>query len=194
MIIRHHFSPLYEKIGYGKIEKVINMGKKLFKYISILALIILLLVVTSIITSYIRINQYKSSTLNHEIYQQDQLEQLFEDINSDQVTLFIYDVDNEDCLFIDEILLQQISYQYNGIRFDDIYKIQYENTYRSYIQQILKNTYHVDKIPAIVTIQKKDQGFEKIDAFEYSGIPETDHKNLEKFLERNEMLTASHKD
>lgn len=154
----------------------------------------MLLVVTSIITSYIRINQYKSSTLNHEIYQQDQLEQLFEDINSDQVTLFIYDVDNEDCLFIDEILLQQISYQYNGIRFDDIYKIQYENTYRSYIQQILKNTYHVDKIPAIVTIQKKDQGFEKIDAFEYSGIPETDHKNLEKFLERNEMLTASHKD
>lgn len=170
------------------------MWKKSIKVIVGIAVILLLLIVTSIITSYIRINQYKTSTLNHEVYEQNQLNELFENVGSDTVTVFIYDADNEDCRYIDEILLQQISYKYNGIRFDSIYKIQYENTYRSYIEQILKNTYHVDKIPAIVTIKKNEQGFEKIDAFEYTGNPKTDRINLEDFLNRNEMLTASHKD
>lgn len=170
------------------------MWKKSLKVIVAIAVILLLLIVTSIITSTLRMNQYQTSTLNHEIYEQNQLYQLFENIGSDTVTVFIYDDDNEDCRYIDEVLLQQISYKYNGIRFDSIYKIQYENTYRSYIAQVLKNTYHVEKIPAIVTIKMSDKGFEKIDAFEYTGNPTTDSTNLEDFLNRSEMLTASHKD
>lgn len=168
--------------------------KRFIQYFSIISVILLLLIVTSIITSYFKISEYQTSTLNHEIYSKDDLPQLFEDTHSDQVYIFIYDEENEDCRYIDEVLFQQISYQYNGIRFNDIYKVQYADTYRSYVTQILKNTFHVNAIPAIVSIEKTDKGYKKLDSFEYSGNPKTDSKNLEDFLQRNEMLTASHKD
>lgn len=95
---------------------------------------------------------------------------------------------------MDEVLLKEISYNHNGLIFQDIYKVIYEQSYRSFISQMIKNTYQIKSFPAIVAIQKTTDGFEKLDSFEYTTDQKENLKNLNAFLERNHFFEISQKD
>lgn len=170
------------------------MFKKALKIIGILAFIFFILIFFSKSISNYRLNKYNNSVVNDEIFQNKKIDNIFEKTNSDTIYIFLYDPDSDDCIYLDEVLLKEISYEHNGILFEDIYKVTYEQSYRSYIQQMIKNTFNIKSFPAIVAIQKSEDGYEKIDSFEYVINQKENLKNLESFLDRNHFFDISKKD
>ncbi|WP_294561198.1 hypothetical protein, partial [uncultured Traorella sp.] len=98
-----------------------------------------------------------------------------------------------DCIYLDEVLLKEISYEHNGITFENIYKVEYEQSYRSYIRQMIQNTFNIRSFPAIVALTQTEDGYEKTDSFEYVINQEENLENLESFLERNHFFDISQK-
>ena len=170
------------------------MNKRGLKIFLILTVIFFSLIGLSLMISKFRINKYTNTVVNDEIIDYKNIDYLFEKTNENVVYAFLYDSDNDDCIYLDEVLLKEISNHYNGIVFEDIYKISYEQSYRSYIQQIIKNTYSISSFPAIVALEKSDDGFTTKDKFEYTTNQSNNLTNLEKFLERNHFFEINQKD
>lgn len=171
------------------------MIKKTFKILSIISILFAVLIVSSILLSNYRLSKYKNSVINDEIIPYNEVSRLFEKTTDKTIYVFLYDDENDDCIYLDEVLLKDISNEHNGILFEDIYKVKYEQSYRSYIHQLIKNTYQIDTFPAIVAIQKVDDNrFKKVDSFEYLTNQEKNEMNLEAFLDRNHFFEISQKD
>ncbi len=171
------------------------MIKKAIKIISIISILFTVLIASSLLLSKYRLGKYNNSVINDEIIQYNEIDRLFEKTTDTTIYVFLYDEENDDCIYLDEVLLKDISNDHNGIVFQDIYKVKYEQSYRSYIHQLIKNTYQIENFPAIVAIEKDgNNGFIKKDSFEYLSDQEKNEKNLEKFLERNNFFDVSHKD
>lgn len=171
------------------------MIKKAIKIITIISILFFVLILSSLFLSNYRLSKYNNSVINDEIIPYDEVDRLFEKTTDETIYVFLYDKDDDDCIYLDEVLLKDISNNYNGIKFEDIYKVEYEQSYRSYIHQLIKNTYQIETFPAIVAIQKDDNGkFIKIDSFEYQTSQEKNEENLEAFLERNHFFEISQKD
>ena len=170
------------------------MYKKALKIILTLAVIFSVLIMISKMISDYRLNKYHNSVVNDQIYPYKKIDQIFEKTNSDTIYVFLYDADSDDCIYLDEVLLKEISYEHNGIIFEDIYKVRYEQSFRSYIHQMIKNTFNINSFPAIVAIQKNEDGYEKIDSFEYVVNQQENLQNLEDFLNRNHFFEKKQKD
>ncbi len=170
------------------------MIKKILKTGVFFLVIFALLLGASYLISQSRLHRYSNTVVNSETFSYRKIDAIFEKTNSDTIYVFLYDKDSEDCVYLDEVILKQISYEHNGILFEDIYKVIYENSYRSYIAQMIKNTYQIETFPAIVAIQKKDDTYEKLDSFEYTSDQKKNKKELNAFLERNHFFDISQKD
>ena len=171
------------------------MSKNGLKIFLFLTVIFFGLIGLSLAISDYRINKYTNTVVNDEIIDYKNIDYLFKKTNENIVYAFLYDSDNDDCIYLDEVLLKDISNDHNGIQFHDIYKVNYEQSYRSYIHQLIKNTYQIESFPAIVAIKKTDDdSFIKTDSFEYQSDQEKNKKNLQAFLERNQFFEISHKD
>lgn len=171
------------------------MIKKVIKIISIISILFTVLIVSSLLLSKYRLSKYNNSVINDEIILYNEVDRLFEKTTDKTIYVFLYDEENDDCIYLDEVLLKDISNDHNGIIFEDIYKVKYEQSYRSYVHQLIKNTYQIESFPAIVAIEKDgNNGFIKKDSFEYLSDQEKNEKNLKEFLERNNFFEISHKD
>lgn len=170
------------------------MTKRIIKIILALSIPIVLLIGASYAISNYRLNRYHNSVVNDEEFSYKEINQLFKKTNSDTIYVFLYDKESDDAVYLDEVLLKEISYEHNGIIFEDIYKVVYEQSYRSYINQMIKNTYQVESFPAIITLTKTEDGFEKKDSFEYSTDQNENIKNLNRYLEDNGFFNISKKD
>lgn len=171
------------------------MIKKAIKILSIISVLFTVLIISSLLLSNYRLSKYNNSVINDEIIPYNEINHLFEKTSNDTIFVFLYDDENDDCIYLDEVLLKDISNDYNGITFEDIYKVKYEQSYRSYVHQLIKNTYQIETFPAIVAIKKNDNdSYEKVDSFEYLIDQEKNEKNLKSFLERNHFLEISQKD
>ena len=88
-------------------------------------------------------------------------------------------------------MLRQISNENGEIHFDEIYKINYKDSSSTYNNQIIKNLYSIESIPAIVKVKKLDSGYDILDTFEWSANTKTDIENLTAFLKRNELIPVN---
>ena len=171
------------------------MIKKAIKILSIISIIFAVLILSSILLSKYRLGKYNNTVVNDEIIPYNEVNRLFGKTTDRTIFVFLYDDENDDCIYLDEVLLKDISNDYNGIIFEDIYKVEYEQSYRSYVHQLIKNTYHIETFPAIVAIQKDGvDNFKKVDSFEYLADQDKNEKNLHSFLERNHFFEISQKD
>ena len=170
------------------------MFKKAIKIFIIFSILLVCLISLSLSISKYRLNKYSNIVVNDEIIDKDNIEYLFEKTNQNIIYIFLYDSDNDDCIYLDEVLLKEISNNHNGLLFEDIYKVAYEQSYRSYTQQIIKNTYNISSFPAIVALEKTETGFKTIDKFEYTTNQTNNINNLEKFLNRNHFFDINKKD
>lgn len=170
------------------------MIKKAIKILLIMTIIFSILILSSIFLSNYRLNKYKRSVVNDEIIPYDEVTRLFDKTTEDIIYVFLYDKEDDNCIYLDEVLLKDISNDYNGILFEDIYKVEYEQSYRSYVHQLIKNTYQIEKFPAIVAIKKDNEKYTKIDSFEYIANQEKNEENLEAFLNRNHFFEILQKD
>ena len=170
------------------------MIKKAIKIISIISFLFIILIASSLLLSKYRLGKYNNSVINDEMIQYNEVDRLFEKTTDKTIYVFLYVEENDACIYLDEVLLKDISNDYNGIIFEDIYKVKYEQSYRSYVHQLIKNTYQIENFPAIVAIEKDENGYIKKDSFEYLSDQEKNEKNLHEFLKRNHFLEVSHKD
>ncbi len=170
------------------------MLKKILKIVAILVVLFSLLLIISKFISDYRLHKYNNSVVNDEVFPYNQIDSIFDKTNSDTIYVFLYDKDSDDCIYLDEVLLKEISYEHNGITFENIYKVEYEQSYRSYIRQMIQNTFNIRSFPAIVALTKTEDGYEKTDSFEYVINQEENLENLESFLERNHFFEISQKD
>lgn len=171
------------------------MLKKALKLVLVLFIVFTTLILSSQALSRYRLNKYNNSVINDEVFHYQDVDSIFNKTRYETIFVFLYDKENDDCVYLDEVLLKDISNDYNGIIFEDIYKIEYERSYQSYVKQLIRNTYHIESFPAIVAIQKgPNDTYTKIDSFEYSSNQEENLKNLEAFLERHHFLEVSKKD
>lgn len=162
--------------------------KRTIRIVFIILVVFTGLICTSLAISQYRRNQVQLSVVNSKIYEQQAIPELFKLENTDTIHIMIYDKESNDCVYLDEVLLKEISYEHQGIEFENIYKIAYEDIYRAYTNQKIKNIYQVEAIPAIVKIKKTTSGFEKVDAYEWVGSPSEDKANLIDYLTRNGLL------
>ena len=169
------------------------MLKKILKIAAILVVLFSLLLIISKFISDYRLHKYNNSVVNEEVFPYNQIDSIFEKTNSDTIYVFLYDEDSDDCIYLDEVLLKEISYEHNGITFENIYKVEYEQSYRSYIRQMIQNTFNIRSFPAIVALTRTEDGYEKTDSFEYDINQEENLENLESFLERNHFFDISQK-
>lgn len=153
-----------------------------------------LCVCLSLWLSNYRLNKYNNSVVNDEIVEYTNIDYIYEKTNKDVIYVFLYDKDNDDCIYLDEVLLKEISNNHGGMKFEDIYKVEYEQSYRSYITQLIKNRYQVSSFPAIVTLKRTNDGYVNLDCFEYGSGQTTNLNNLEQYLQRNSFFTIIHKD
>lgn len=160
--------------------------KRIFKRSLIILVIFFLLIGASLAISKYRRNQVQLSVVNKTTYQFSDLVSLLEE--HDPLYVMIYDSQSNDCIYLDEVLLKEISYEHEGIEFNEIYKITYDDLFRTYIYQTVKNTYHVASLPAIVTLQKTKEDFETLDAYEWVENPQENRENLEAYLIRNGFI------
>lgn len=170
------------------------MLKKILKIVAILVVLFSLLLIISKFISDYRLHKYNNSVVNDEVFPYNQIDSIFDKTNSDTIYVFLYDKDSDDCIYLDEVLLKEISYEHNGITFENIYKVEYEQSYRSYIRQMIQNTFNIRSFPAIVALTQTEDGYEKTDSFEYVINQEENLENLESFLERNHFFEISQKD
>lgn len=170
------------------------MLKKILKIVAILVVLFSLLLIISKFISDYRLHKYNNSVVNDEVFPYNQIDSIFDKTNSDTIYVFLYDKDSDDCIYLDEVLLKEISYEHNGITFENIYKVEYEQSYRSYIRQMIQNTFNIRSFPAIVALTRTEDGYEKTDSFEYVINQEENLENLESFLERNHFFEISQKD
>lgn len=171
------------------------MIKKTLKIFLVLSIIFTILICLSQLLSNYRLSKYNNSVVNDEIIHYEDVNLLFKKTNEDIIYIFLYDKENDDCIYLDEVLLKDISNNHNGIVFEEIYKVQYEQSYRSYIQQLIKNTYQINTFPAIIALQKDENGkYLTIDKFEYISDQNKNIKNLEAFLKKNHFFEISKKD
>lgn len=170
------------------------MLKKILKIVAILVVLFSLLLIISKFISDYRLHKYNNSVVNDEVFPYNQIDSIFDKTNSDTIYVFLYDKDSDDCIYLDEVLLKEISYEHNGITFENIYKVEYEQSYRSYIRQMIQNTFNIRSFPAIVALTRTEDGYEKTDSFEYVINQEENLENLESFLERNHFFDISQKD
>ncbi|MGN1343737.1 MAG: hypothetical protein ACI4U3_04105 [Traorella sp.] len=169
------------------------MYKKIIKIFLGISILLTLLIILSLSISHYRLTKYNNSVVNDEIIDYHDIEYLFTKTNQDTIYVFLYDKQDEDCIYLDEVLLKEISNKHNGIKFEDIYKVEYEQSYRSYISQIIKNSYNISSFPAIVSLQKTENGFIQIDCFEYTSDQNTNLTNLENYLNRNHFFEITQK-
>lgn len=132
-----------------------------------------------------RLSKYRNSVVNTELYDYQDIHDIFDKTNSEIIYVFLYDKDSDDCIYLDEVLLKQISYNHNGILFENIYKVVYEQSYRSYVTQMIHNTFDISSFPALVAVKKDGDSLIKVDSFEYISNQDENLENLEAFLERN---------
>ncbi len=164
--------------------------KRVIKVLVLILIILIALICASLALSNYRRNQVQLSVVNPVTYVQADIPSLFDEMNTDTLHLMIYDSENDDCIYLDEVMLKEISFDYDGTELDSIYKIVYEDSSRTYTNQTIKNTYQIQAIPAIVTIEQTESGFTKTDSFEWSGNTEEDKQALTDYLLRNGLIQA----
>ena len=143
----------------------------------------------SLMLSYNKTSRVNLSVVNQVTVKESQLDSLYEAADDNTIYLFIYDPDNEDCIYLDEVLLRNKSIENQEISFDKITKITYKNTTKAYTAQKIINLYQVETIPALVKIQKQGDKTVTLDKFEWSSSEEDNIKNLTRFLVDNKFIT-----
>lgn len=162
--------------------------KKTFKIAAAAVVILAILAALSLLYSYMKLQKVNLSVVNAKLYKESEMTEVFESDEDHTVYVFVYDSENEDCIYLDEVLLRQISNENGEIHFDEIYKVNYKDSSSTYNNQIIKNLYSIESIPAIVKIHKIDSGYDILDKFEWSANTKTDTENLTAFLKRNELI------
>lgn len=162
--------------------------KKTFKIAAAAVAILAILAALSLLYTYMKLQKVNLSVVNAKLYKESEMTEVFESDEDHTLYVFVYDSENEDCIYLDEVLLRQISNENGEIHFDEIYKVNYKNSSSTYNNQIIKNLYSIESIPAIVKVQKTDTGFNTLDSFEWSANTKTDTENLMAFLKRNELI------
>lgn len=160
--------------------------------IRIAAILILLgaLIFASIAYSNYRISLYSLSVVNEQKITESDIYEILKDDEDHQMIVMIYDPADENSIYLDEVLMKDISIAYNGLMFEDIYRVVYENTQRAYNAQIIKNTYDIPALPAIVVIEQKDHSFVTLDSFSWNNQISDGKTELLDFLGRNQLLPA----
>lgn len=165
--------------------------KKTFKIAAIVVAILATLASLSLLYTYMKLQKVNLSVVNAKIYKESEMAEVFEKAENHTIFVFVYDSENEDCIYLDEVMLRQISNEFGEIRFDEIYKINYKNSSSTYNNQTIKNLYSIENIPAIVKVMKTDNGYDILDTFEWSADTKTDSENLKAFLKRNELIPSN---
>lgn len=138
-----------------------------------------------------RANKYKISVVDQKKYQQSDIQSIFVEQHDESIYIMLYDDQNDDCIYLDQVLLKQISYENNGLLFENIHKISVSETSKTFNIQILKNTYHIESIPAIIKLNQDNEGYINEDSFQWSGNLENDTEQLNAFLIRNGFIPSS---
>lgn len=165
-----------------------NMLKRILLSLLCLLVSLCILGAASYIVSYNKSSKIELSVVNKEIIKESQLTSLFESDTDSTLYLMIYDYDNDDCIYLDEVLLRNKSMENSEVLFDEIYKINYKNTVKAYNAQKIKNLYQVETIPSIVKVKKVDEKYEILDKFEWSSVEKENLENLDRFLKDNQFI------
>lgn len=158
--------------------------------LSLLGLLISLCVLgaASYIVSYNKTSKIVLSVVNKTVIKESQLANIFENDEDSTIYLMIYDPENDDCIYLDEVLLRNKSMENNEVSFDEIYKINYKNTVKAYNAQKIKNLYQVETIPCIVKVKEVEEKYEILDKFEWSTSEKENLENLDRFLKENKFI------
>ena len=165
--------------------------KKTLKIVAVAVAIFAILAALSLLYTYMKLQKVNLSVVNAKLYKESEITDVFEAAEDHTIYVFVYDSENEDCIYLDEVMLRQISNENGEIHFDEIYKINYKDSSSTYNNQIIKNLYSIESIPAIVKVKKLDSGYDILDTFEWSANTKTDIENLTAFLKRNELIPVN---
>ncbi len=165
--------------------------KKTLKIAAVAAAIFAILAALSLLYTYMKLQKVNLSVVNAKLYKESEITDVLEAAEDHTIYVFIYDSENEDCIYLDEVMLRQISNENGEIHFDEIYKINYKDSSSTYNNQIIKNLYSIESIPAIIKVKKLDSGYDILDTFEWSANTKTDIENLTAFLKRNELIPVN---
>ncbi|GAA6426817.1 hypothetical protein [Dielma fastidiosa] len=165
--------------------------KKTLKIAAVAVAIFAILAALSLLYTYMKLQKVNLSVVNAKLYKESEITDVFEAAEDHTTYVFVYDSENEDCIYLDEVMLRQISNENGEIHFDEIYKINYKDSSSTYNNQIIKNLYSIESIPAIVKVKKLDSGYDILDTFEWSANTKTDIENLTAFLKRNELIPVN---
>lgn len=164
------------------------MLKKIIKIIMSVLIGLGFLIGISFLITYGRTSSINLSVVNPSIKKESQLSSIIEADEDQTIYVLIYDEENADCIYLDEVLLREISNANNEIIFDEIYRVQYKNSAKTYNNQTIKNMYQIETIPAIVKLTKTADVFEVLDKYEWIGQKEKDQQAINDFLIRNNLL------
>ena len=165
--------------------------KKTLKIAAVAVAIFAILAALSLLYTYMKLQKVNLSVVNAKLYKESEITDVFEAAEDHTTYVFVYDSENEDCIYLDEVMIRQISNENGEIHFDEIYKINYKDSSSTYNNQIIKNLYSIESIPAIVKVKKLDSGYDILDTFEWSANTKTDIENLTAFLKRNELIPVN---
>lgn len=168
------------------------MVKKIIKITMSVLILLGFLIGISFLITFGRTSSINLSVVNPLIKKEAQLPAIIEEDEDHTIYVLIYDEENADCIYLDEVLLREISNANNEIIFDEIYRVQYKNSAKTYNNQTIKNMYQIETIPAIVKIAKSENTpentFEILDKYEWIGHKEKDQQAINDFLIRNNLL------
>ena len=106
----------------------------------------------------------------------------------DQTAYFlIYDNENPDCIYVDQVILNEIANEYQ-IQFDMIHRIIVKNTDSLYSRQKILNKYSIDTIPALVKVQLQGETILMLDKTSYQYSIPDDKAEVRSFLVRNGII------
>lgn len=163
--------------------------KKIFIRFILLIGVIGTLIISSIAYSNYRISLYSLSVVNSTKIRESDILEMLRDEEDHQIIVMIYDSADENSIYLDEVLMKDISIEHNGWVFEDIYRVLYENTHKAYTAQIIKNTYHVDNLPALVLLELDGDNYKTLDFFSWNSNITEGKKQLIDFLERNNQFS-----
>lgn len=79
------------------------------------------------------------------------------DLKEDTVFLFFYDENNDDCIYMKNVLLPQISNKHDSIIFKNMYQINIDFLDDEVYIQTLKNAYQISTVPSMIRLDRNDQ-------------------------------------
>lgn len=132
----------------------------MLKKITVIALSFLIFIGCLTVASY-WFSTRKATNIIKEVYNSQAYTYPYMDyidkLKEDTVFLFFYDENNDDCVYLKNVILPQISNKHDSIVFKNMYQINIEFIDDEVFIQTLKNAYQISTVPSIVRMDRNEE-------------------------------------